>query len=90
MLPIALTEEQVAELMKKDLEQGLELTIDLPNQKVTDASGFEAEFDIHPYWKQMLINGPMKFQLLNNMMSKLKNMNKKKSQLLLTNRMRVV
>ena len=57
MLPIALTEEQVAELMKKDFEQGLELTIDLPNQKVTDASGFEAEFDIHPYWKQMLING---------------------------------
>ena len=57
MLPIALTEEQVAELMKKDLEQGIELTIDLPNQKVTDASGFEAEFEIHPYWKQMLING---------------------------------
>ena len=24
---------------------------------MTDASGFEAEFDIHPYWKQMLING---------------------------------
>lgn len=55
MLPIALTEEQVAELMKKGT--GYELTIDLPNQKVKDTSGFEADFEIHPYWKQMLING---------------------------------
>lgn len=55
MLPIALTEEQVAELMKKGT--GFELTIDLPNQKVKDASGFEADFEIHPYWKEMLING---------------------------------
>lgn len=55
MLPIALTEEQVAELMKKGT--GFELTIDLPNQKVIDGSGFEAEFEIHPYWKEMLING---------------------------------
>ena len=55
MLPIALTEEQVAELMKKGT--GYELTVDLPNQKVTDGTGFEAEFEIHPYWKEMLING---------------------------------
>lgn len=55
MLPIALTEEQIAELMKKGT--GYELTVDLPNQKVKDSSGFEADFEIHPYWKQMLING---------------------------------
>ncbi len=55
MLPIALTEDQVKELMAKGT--GFELTVDLLNQKVKDGSGFEAEFEIHPYWKQMLING---------------------------------
>ncbi|MFJ8255865.1 3-isopropylmalate dehydratase small subunit [Peribacillus asahii] len=57
IVPIVLTEEQVAELMKKGVESGYELTIDLPNQKLFDQSGFEAEFEFHPYWKEMLING---------------------------------
>ncbi|MFJ8245706.1 3-isopropylmalate dehydratase small subunit [Peribacillus asahii] len=57
IVPIVLTEEQVAELMKKGVEPGYELTIDLPNQKLFDQSGFEAEFEFHPYWKEMLING---------------------------------
>ncbi|RID86373.1 3-isopropylmalate dehydratase small subunit [Peribacillus asahii] len=57
IVPIVLTEEQVAELMKKGVESGYELTIDLPNQKVYDQSGFEAEFEFHPYWKEMLVNG---------------------------------
>jgi len=57
IVPIVLTEEQVAELMKKGVEPGYGLTIDLPNQKLFDQSGFEAEFEFHPYWKEMLING---------------------------------
>ncbi|USK69410.1 3-isopropylmalate dehydratase small subunit [Peribacillus asahii] len=57
IVPIVLTEEQVAELMKKGVEPGYELTIDLPTQKLFDQSGFEAEFEFHPYWKEMLING---------------------------------
>lgn len=36
---------------------GYKLTIDLENQKVTDAYGFEASFDINPFAKHKLING---------------------------------
>lgn len=36
---------------------GYKLTIDLENQKVTDAYGFEASFDINPFAKHKLLNG---------------------------------
>jgi 3-isopropylmalate/(R)-2-methylmalate dehydratase small subunit len=57
MLPIALKESEVAYLMAQSAAGNREITIDLPNQKVVGQSGFTAEFDIHPYWKEMLING---------------------------------
>lgn len=57
MLPIALTEAEVDYLMKAAVGGQYELTVDLPNQKVSGPDGFEAHFEIHPYWKQMLING---------------------------------
>lgn len=57
IVPIVLSEAQVAELMEKGKDGGYELTVDLPNQKVIDHAGFEAEFEFHPYWKEMLING---------------------------------
>ncbi|PLS16896.1 3-isopropylmalate dehydratase small subunit [Bacillus sp. M6-12] len=57
MLPIALTNEEVSQLMKAVEEQGHQLTIDLPNQTVSDNKGFQTSFSIHPYWKEMLVNG---------------------------------
>lgn len=58
ILPIKLNETEVITLMKNGEETiGYELEVDLPNQTVRDNSGFEAEFDIHPYWKEMLVNG---------------------------------
>ena len=33
------------------------LEIDLPNQVIKSEQGFKASFDIHPYWKEMLVNG---------------------------------
>lgn len=57
MLPIALTEAEVDYLMTTAAGGQYELTVDLPNQKVSGPDGFEAHFDIHPYWKQMLVNG---------------------------------
>ena len=58
LLPIRLTVDEVAELMRKSAEtDGYQLQIDLPNQTVADSEGFTAAFEIHPYWKEMLING---------------------------------
>ncbi|WP_026671523.1 3-isopropylmalate dehydratase small subunit [Alkalihalobacterium bogoriense] len=57
ILPIRLDENKVNELLENANAAGYELTIDLPNQKITDTISFEANFDIDPYWKEMLING---------------------------------
>ncbi|WP_110927114.1 3-isopropylmalate dehydratase small subunit [Bacillus massiliglaciei] len=57
MLPIPLADSEVSYLMERASSAGYEITVDLPNQKVTDGEGFEANFDIHPYWKEMLIKG---------------------------------
>ena len=58
LLPIRLAVDEVAELMRKSEEtDGYQLQIDLPNQTVADSEGFSAAFEIHPYWKEMLING---------------------------------
>ena len=57
MVPIALNHEQVQYLMERASSPDYELTVDLPNQTVKDGQGFEASFDIHPYWKEMLVKG---------------------------------
>ncbi|MGM9923573.1 MAG: 3-isopropylmalate dehydratase small subunit [Bacillus sp. (in: firmicutes)] len=58
MLPIKLTAEQLETVMgKAEKADDYKLEVDLPAQKVTDYEGFEASFDIHPYWKEMLVNG---------------------------------
>lgn len=58
MLPIRLTEAELEQLMTKaENTDDYSLEVDLPNQKVKDNQGFEASFDIHPYWKEMLVNG---------------------------------
>ncbi|WP_216828839.1 3-isopropylmalate dehydratase small subunit [Alkalihalobacterium elongatum] len=57
ILPIRLDENQVYELIEKADKDIYELTVNLKDQKITDADGFEASFDIDPYWKEMLLNG---------------------------------
>ncbi|OLO40501.1 3-isopropylmalate dehydratase small subunit [Alkalihalophilus pseudofirmus] len=57
ILPIRLEEAQVYELIEKADRDIYELTVNLKEQKVTDSKGFEASFEIDPYWKEMLING---------------------------------
>ena len=58
LLPIRLSGDEVSALMKKSSEtEGYKLQIDLPNQTVADSDGFTASFEIHPYWKEMLVNG---------------------------------
>jgi 3-isopropylmalate/(R)-2-methylmalate dehydratase small subunit len=57
MLPITLKGEQVADLLAKAKDQPYTLTINLEEQNVSDESGFKASFDIHPYWKKLLLNG---------------------------------
>lgn len=57
ILPIKLSEEQLEELMKEAQAADYSLEIDLPNQVIKSEQGFNASFDIHPYWKEMLVNG---------------------------------
>ncbi|MFB4165398.1 3-isopropylmalate dehydratase small subunit [Alteribacillus sp. JSM 102045] len=57
ILPIRLDEEQVYKLMENGKDEVYEVTVDLQNQKITDDRGFEASFEIDPYWKEMLLNG---------------------------------
>ena len=58
LLPVAISEKKVEELVKKVVEQpGYALTIDLVTQTVTDNGGFEASFDIDAFRKHCLLNG---------------------------------
>jgi len=58
ILPIKLDNSLMDVLFANvDKYPGYKLTIDLENQKVTDAYGFEATFDINPFAKHKLING---------------------------------
>ncbi|AIE60940.1 3-isopropylmalate dehydratase small subunit [Bacillus methanolicus] len=57
MLPITLEAEQVAYLLEQAKDQPYLLTINLEDQHVSDEKGFKASFEIHPYWKKLLLNG---------------------------------
>ena len=58
MLPVVLTEEQVAELIRRAQAQpGYQATVDLVSQTVTDARGFAASFTIDPFVRERLLNG---------------------------------
>ncbi len=57
ILPIRLDEEQVYKLMENGKDEVYEVTVDLQNQNITDENGFEASFEIDPYWKEMLLKG---------------------------------
>lgn len=57
ILPIKLSEAELEQLMEEAQVPGYALEVDLPNQVVKSEQGFQASFDIHPYWKEMLVNG---------------------------------
>jgi 3-isopropylmalate/(R)-2-methylmalate dehydratase small subunit len=57
LLPIALNDDLVAELAKRNERPDYELCIDLNDQIVTDDAGFIASFEIDGFRKHCLING---------------------------------
>ena len=58
ILPATLTEEQIEELFKRtEKEEGYSLTVDLPNQTVSDAHGLVYSFEIAPSRKEVLLKG---------------------------------
>ncbi|MBT2693084.1 3-isopropylmalate dehydratase small subunit [Bacillus sp. ISL-55] len=57
ILPVVLPEKDVSYLLKKASGPAYELTVSLEQKRVYDDQGFEAEFDITPYWYNMLLNG---------------------------------
>ena len=58
ILPIALPEERVNELLRFLLElPGAEITIDLPNQTVLGPDGKTDSFEVDPFRKECLIEG---------------------------------
>ena len=58
ILPATLIEEQIEELFNRtEKEEGYSLTIDLPNQTVSDAHGLVYRFEIAPSRKEVLLKG---------------------------------
>lgn len=58
VLPVALPEERVRELMQKAQERpGYELTVDLEQQALYDADGLRQPFDIDSFVRERLLNG---------------------------------
>lgn len=58
ILPAILKEEEVDELFKRtEKEEGYSLSIDLPNQTITDKHGLKYTFEIAPARKEVLLKG---------------------------------
>jgi 3-isopropylmalate/(R)-2-methylmalate dehydratase small subunit len=58
ILPIVVTAEQLASLMAEiAANEGVEFTIDLPEQKVTTPGGTVINFDVDAFRKESLIDG---------------------------------
>jgi 3-isopropylmalate/(R)-2-methylmalate dehydratase small subunit len=58
LLPVALSQPEVDELFRRSgVEPGLELTVDLQHQTVSDDAGFAAGFEIAAYRREMLLQG---------------------------------
>ncbi|HEY8489413.1 MAG TPA: 3-isopropylmalate dehydratase small subunit [Dehalococcoidia bacterium] len=58
MLPVVLSEEQVAHLMRRAQESpGYRATVDLEEQAVYDEEGFRAAFEIDPFVRERLLRG---------------------------------
>ncbi len=58
ILPATLPEAQIDELFRRtETQEGYKLTVDLPNQTITDKHGLMFRFDIAPSRKEVLLKG---------------------------------
>ena len=58
LLPVVLSDAQVAELMRRALEiEGHQVTVDLVSKTVSDAQGFSATFEIGDFQRHCLLEG---------------------------------
>ena len=58
ILPVTLTNEQIAELFKRtEANEGYQITADLEQEVVTDDKGLRFEFKIDPYRREYLLKG---------------------------------
>jgi 3-isopropylmalate/(R)-2-methylmalate dehydratase small subunit len=56
LVPVVLPQQQVKELMESAVS-GLDLTVDLESQTVSDSSGHAFTFEIDPFVRHCLLNG---------------------------------
>jgi 3-isopropylmalate/(R)-2-methylmalate dehydratase small subunit len=58
LLPVVLSGEEVAELMRRAVEmEGYEVTVDLESKRVSDSHGFSALFEIGDFQRYCLLEG---------------------------------
>ncbi|WP_409297364.1 3-isopropylmalate dehydratase small subunit [Peribacillus sp. SCS-26] len=57
ILPIRLEGKETEKLMAIIKNTGSRVSVDLPAQRLEAEGEFHAQFDIHPYWKELLVNG---------------------------------
>lgn len=57
ILPIQLSEDEVAKIVANAENSSYHLTVDLENQVVMDSNGFKAPFELLTYLREMLLNG---------------------------------
>ena len=57
LLPVTLTDAEVAELMRRAETEDYEVTVDLENKIVVDANGFSAAFQIGDFQRYCLLEG---------------------------------
>ncbi|WP_112180674.1 MULTISPECIES: 3-isopropylmalate dehydratase small subunit [Paraliobacillus] len=57
ILPVRLTDQEAQQLIENAQAKDYDITVDLESKKVYDSEGFEADFDISPYQREMLLNG---------------------------------
>ncbi|QBP39786.1 3-isopropylmalate dehydratase small subunit [Paenisporosarcina antarctica] len=57
ILPIRLLSHEVEELIKKGKHEEYKLEVNLEQQTVLGQDGTRLEFEIDPYWKEMLLKG---------------------------------
>jgi 3-isopropylmalate/(R)-2-methylmalate dehydratase small subunit len=57
MLPIRLSEEQVADLFRRAEKPGYKLTVDLVDQTIKDDAGLNLTFEVDDFRRHCLLNG---------------------------------
>ena len=57
VLAVVLSEQEVAEILRRAHAPGYSLTIDLEQRKVSDAQGFSASFQMDEFTRHCLLNG---------------------------------